>query len=338
MGANISLFSGYNTKENRLTNYCMLVLKTLYDNNPKYLGEFLSSINENLSGLVGVKFTQQEKKKSSIPDGFISQDSFVIYIETKNYDWFYDSQLEAHLTALNKEKNGKKFLIALGNFESTPQNKFDRIKGICRETYKDSIFFTALSFEDFINTCQSLTGLTKDLIDIISEFREYLDESNLLDTWVRKLDVINCASYYEEILQGHIYMCPAMDGAYSHERCKYFGMYKDKKVSKIAEILAVVDLDSPTVSKIKWKNDDKNDKEHKDYAIKKHFEWRANDYPTRVFILGCLHNTSFNKTSKGGMIGSKRYFDISNLNTKTAEELAKKQQDKAWPMDSALVK
>ena len=128
MGANISLFSGYNTKENRLTNYCMLVLKTLYDNNPKYLGEFLSSINENLSGLVGVKFTQQEKKKSSIPDGFISQDSFVIYIETKNYDWFYDSQLEAHLTALNKEKNGKKFLIALGNFESTPQNKFVRLK------------------------------------------------------------------------------------------------------------------------------------------------------------------------------------------------------------------
>ena len=62
MGANISLFSGYNTKENRHTNYCMLVLKTLYDNNPKYLGEFLSSINENLSGLVGVKFTQQEKK------------------------------------------------------------------------------------------------------------------------------------------------------------------------------------------------------------------------------------------------------------------------------------
>ena len=45
-----------------------------------------------------------------------------------------------------------------------------------------------------------------------------------------------------------------------------------------------------------------------------------------------------NKTSKGGMIGSKRYFDISNLNTKTAEELAKKLQDKAWPMDSALVK
>ena len=38
----ISLFSGYNQKENRHTNYCLLMLKLLYEENPKNLSEALS--------------------------------------------------------------------------------------------------------------------------------------------------------------------------------------------------------------------------------------------------------------------------------------------------------
>lgn len=39
MGAPITLFSGYSHGENRTTNYCLLVLKMLYEENPKLLGE-----------------------------------------------------------------------------------------------------------------------------------------------------------------------------------------------------------------------------------------------------------------------------------------------------------
>lgn len=74
MGGNITLFSGYNSSENRTTNYCLLVLKALYEDNPKYLEEILITLlGENLGDLVGVKFKQQERKGTSVPDGLISQ-------------------------------------------------------------------------------------------------------------------------------------------------------------------------------------------------------------------------------------------------------------------------
>ena len=48
----------------------------------------------------------------------IVQAPVTVYIETKNYDWFYDAQLEAQLEALAKESPGLNLLLSLGNFES----------------------------------------------------------------------------------------------------------------------------------------------------------------------------------------------------------------------------
>src|ERR1019366_6349 len=94
MSRPITLFSGYSQPENRATNYCLLILKMLYEENPKFLAEALSTlVGEDLGERLGVKFRQQEKRKKSTPDGLILQPAFTIYIETKNFDWFYDDQL-----------------------------------------------------------------------------------------------------------------------------------------------------------------------------------------------------------------------------------------------------
>ena len=104
MSKPITLFSGYTQRENRVTNYCLLVLKMLYEENPKYLGEVLSAlVGEDVADKIGVTFRQQERKASSAPDGLILQPSVTVYIETKNFDWFYDAQLERHLSALATE-------------------------------------------------------------------------------------------------------------------------------------------------------------------------------------------------------------------------------------------
>jgi hypothetical protein len=98
MGRPISIFSGYSQKENRVTNYCLLVLKMLYEENPKYLGEVLAGlIGEGVSVSIGATFHQQEPMHSGIPDGIITQKSLRVHIETKNWDWFQDAQLERHL-------------------------------------------------------------------------------------------------------------------------------------------------------------------------------------------------------------------------------------------------
>lgn len=85
MSRQVSLFSGYSQRENRVTNYCLLVLKMLYEENPKYLGEVLASlVGEDLSSHVGVSFRQQERRESSVPDGLIVQQPFTILPLTCN--------------------------------------------------------------------------------------------------------------------------------------------------------------------------------------------------------------------------------------------------------------
>ena len=121
----------------------------IYEENPKFLSEIISGlIGYDMSDDVGVKFRQQERKNGSVPpDGLISQKAFTIYIETKNFDWFYDQQLENHLNALNAEAQGLKVLLALGNFEGDHTKRFSNIKGLCEGKFKNKIFFSSVSFE-----------------------------------------------------------------------------------------------------------------------------------------------------------------------------------------------
>ena len=44
MSRPINLFSGYSQRENRTTNYCLLLLKMLYEENPKFLAEVMSTL------------------------------------------------------------------------------------------------------------------------------------------------------------------------------------------------------------------------------------------------------------------------------------------------------
>jgi hypothetical protein len=330
MGRSISLFSGYSQRENRTTNYCLLILKLIYEENPKFLAEILSGlIGYDMAEDIGVKFRQQEKKASTIPDGLISQRSFTIFIETKNFDWFSNSQLEGHLTALNEEAPGLKILLALGKFEKDGEDRFIDIKKLREDRFKNKIFFSPVSFEDFINAVD-LGSLSKNTSDAVKEFRAYLDEEGLLSSWQNWLDVINCAGLPEEVLDGNVYMCPAEAGAYSHRRCKYFGMYRQKRVEKIAAIKAVVDVESEGEAKLLWENIIEKPAVLLNEAKDKAATLRPGEYPTRVFLLDNLYDTDFKKDSLGGMLGSKQYFDISRSKAGSAEDLAKYLTGRQW--------
>ncbi len=331
MGKPISLFSGYSQRENRTTNYCLLVLKLLYEENPRYLAEVFSTLlGEDIGDHVGVTFRQQEKKNSSVPDGLIVQKSLTIFLETKNFDWFYDEQLERHLAGLEQSSPGLKILIALGSFEDGDNSRFAQVEALCKEKYHGEIRFAALTFEDFIGALQ-LPHLPKTLVDTVSELRAYLDEEGLLPSWRELLDVVNCKKSYEEILATHIYLCPARGGAYSHARCGFFGMYRNKRVDRIADILAVVDVESESSVIMKWKND----QNHKDQTLKNtaienvRRRWTSDD-PARVFLLGEFFETEFIKDSRNGMQGSKQYFNVAHLGVQTAQDLAQVLQGKTW--------
>jgi len=331
MSRPISLFSGYAQRENRTTNYCLLVLKMLYEENPKFLAEVMSTlVGEDLGERIGVKFSQQERKDSSTPDGLILQPAFTIYIETKNWDWFKQEQLENHLAALDKENPGLKVLIALANFETTDHEKFASVRHLCAEKYRGSIIFEEVSFEDFVQALH-LQHLPKNLADAIADFRAYLDaEQDLLPSWQRRLDVVNCAGIPDDVLVGNVYMCPATAGSYNHQRCKYFGMYRKKHIEQVALIEAVIDVEARGKAIVKWQNVFGSEDELKTLAETKIQKFRPDDFPTRVFLLGPLYDTDCPKDSPGGMQASKQYFDVGRLQVDGAEQLARALRGKTW--------
>lgn len=294
----------------------------LYEENPKFLAEVMSAlVGEDLDERINVRFHQQERKDSSIPDGLILQPAFTIYIETKNFDWFYDKQLEKHLAALDKESSGLKALLALANFGTEAPERFKRIRQLCAKKYKNSIKFEEVSFEDFVQALEHLP-LPNNLADAVVAFRAYLDEQNLLPSWERLLDVVNCAGLPNDILVGNVYMCPATGGAYNHKRCKYFGMYRKRRVEKLALIEAVVDVEGVNRTTIKWQNVQRSQDNIKKLAEGKIQQFRPKNFPTRVFLLGQLYDTNFQKDSSGGMQQSKQYFDVGFLKAESAEQLA----------------
>jgi hypothetical protein len=179
--------------------------------------------------------------------------------------------------------------------------------------------------------------LSKNLADMLVDFRQYLTDQGLLSSWERLLDVVNCAGLPQEVTEGNVYMCPATGGAYNHSRSKFFGMYRNKKVERVAVIEAVVDLQDAATAKVKWRNVKGHDQDFVSKAREKHQKWRKDDYPTRVFILGALEETAFHKTTKRGMYGSKRYFDVGALAASDAKDLATKLRDRNWPENTWTV-
>lgn len=327
MSRNITLFSGYSQKENRTTNYCLLVLRMLYEENPKFLAEVLSPLfGVELGDHIGVSFLQQQRKAKGIPDGVVFQRAFTIYIETKNFDWFYDNQLERHLDDLVKEADGLKLLLALGNFESASEDRFAQVEETCHSKYGGRVQFAYAGFDDLLEALQGLM-LPKNLADAVSDFSDYLDQEGLLPTWKTRLDVVNCAGIPDEIQIGKVYMCPSKGGAYNHRRSRFFGMYKDKAVRLVSEIEAVVELRSESEASVMWNNIGSPEASLVHEARHRHGQFRPGDFPTRVFILGDQHKTNFMKAS-APMRTSKQYFTVS---AESPEELAELLEGKFWP-------
>ena len=328
MSRNIRLFPTYSQKENQTTNHCLLILKMLYEENPKFLSEALGLLfGENFSGTVGVKFIQQRRAKDSVPDGEIFQDSFSVFIETKLGSNFDEKQLLDHLSTL-KEKQGKRILIALGNFEQDPIN-YPVLKAVEAKAKDEGVAFISVSFEQFLQAIQ-LPYLPKNLIDAVADLGEYFDENSLLPSWKYRLDIVNCKGSFDSVLEHKIYTCPAQTGSYNHRRSLYFGTYRNKCVEQISQIEAVVDLESEDEASLLWNNISRPEKELIKIARERRQEIGDSWYPVRVFILDDMYATNFVKASSGGMFVSKQYFDIGKLKAMDAEDLAQKLSGKTW--------
>lgn len=332
MGREISLFSNYHSDENMITNYCGLILKLLYEENPNSFEEVLISlVDDDLNIIVGPNFIQQKKVEKSIPDLAITQNYFSVFFETKIEDWFYSDQIERHIKSL-KKTTGTKVVFLLSNFESTQyENRFKEEMKIAKER---GIILQPITFEDFVEVLENVKS-SNSFNNMLEEFKGYLDRNGHLPKWKYLLDVISCSRSINEIDE-YVYICPDTGGAYSHRRAKYFGPYSNKRVLRIFEIDAVISIDEMFSNySLKWNNT----KEEKEKLYKRAkekvelFEYRVKENkttPLQVFLLSKPQKTNFYKSSSGGMIQSKKYFWDIAKGCNNSEELAKKLENTAW--------
>lgn len=333
MSRPISLFADYHSGENSVTNYCGLVMKILYEESPKSFEEVLISLLPSDTKLsVGPTFSQQRCQKRNIPDLVITQRSFSIFFETKLSDWFYQEQNWGHIDGFNLEAQDK-ILFLLSNFESDePEAKFAREIELAWKEHQ--VILQPISFEDLISALENVRS-SEAFKKILDEFKLYLDRNNLLPKWKYLLDVVNCAGSLNEINNDY-YICPDTGGAYSHRRAKYFGAYANKQVSKIFEVRAVVTIDIKLgEGTVKWNNSGESQEALIGQAKKliSDSEFRSNEneqVSLQVFLLGEGQPTCFQKTTRGGMLGSKKYFWDIATDCQNSKELAEWLNGKNW--------
>lgn len=111
MGRPISLFTNYSQSENRVTNYCGLMMKLIYEESPRRFKELLARLLPSSHDVtIGPQFEQQRSYGISIPDLVISQQAFTILFETKLRDWHYQDQIDRHIKSISQQE-GKLFIF-----------------------------------------------------------------------------------------------------------------------------------------------------------------------------------------------------------------------------------
>ena len=332
MGREISLFSDYRQKENSLTNYCGLILKLLYTENPISFEEAITSmISGEVNLVIGPTFSQQQKQTTSIPDLAITQKSFSILFETKLTDWFYSDQIKKHISGLGSD-NGIKILFLISNFDTEEyEDRFSKEIDLAKEA---KIILQPISFEFFLEKLMSVRS-SDSFKQHLDEFESYLDSNGRLPKWKYLLEVVNCRGSLSEVATG-AYLCPNTGGSYKHRRAKYFGPYAHKKVSRVYEIDAVVAVDvKMSNAHVKWKNKDSSNTGLCETAINniKTIPGRSQEnesVPLLVFILSNGADTNFKKMSSGGMFQSKKYFHGIASDCSNSKDLAEKLKVRTW--------
>ena len=232
-------FQRYHSKENVDTNNAILLLSRLYLNSPSDFYNFLDILIEDRipDFDAELKFNLQEKAKNSIPDAVICQDSFKIAVETKLYGNFSTQQIINHLEALKDYKY--KILLTLDPNELNKSIQGDIDSEIKKYAKNQSIKITHihLTFARLITMVRSVIDeRDREMNSIIDDYESYCIDGGLIaDAWRYMRAPLTSKSFDLNKKYG-VYYQPVNRGYREH---KYLGLYKDKAVRAIGELIVV---------------------------------------------------------------------------------------------------
>ena len=317
---NVSYFPPYSKDENVATNTVLLLFSHVHRLAPGIFADLLTTITDD-EYAVGPTFHNQVRVRdgSGIPDALIQQAPFEIYLETKLGGELGVDQIEAHFATIKKNETvpGSSILIGLTGtaIEQALYKKFEK------RGKANGVRFFATTFSEIADSLENASADFRiDLNLILEEYRAFIQERGLVPVSENRLLVNPCGTSYAQNERHHIYHDqPGRSKVF----CKYLGIYKEKSVSLIGKVLAVVNArieDNKVVitenHPLSWTRGEPHQptKEElnrilgivdgSDYYNLRHEE-------TRYYIVDRFVKTNFEKTSKYGIFGH-RYFNLDS--------------------------
>lgn len=237
MSRNVSYFPPYSQEENVVTNAVLLLLSHVHRLAPVIFSNLLTTIT-NKEYDVGPIFTNQIRVKGGegIPDALIQQNPFEIYVETKLGDDIGIKQIKSHLVTIKKNEKqvGNSVLLGLTRASLDEKTKA-KFKALGK---KESVEFHATTFKDLADIIEGFSSEFRvDLNLLLQEYRGFIQERGLVPLSENKLLINPCGTSYDQNIKHHIYHDQP---GRSKMFCKYLGLYKDKRVSRIGKVKAVL--------------------------------------------------------------------------------------------------
>ncbi len=282
---------------------------------------------------VGVNFTQQSKKKKSVPDGIFSQESFQVLIETKLYDNFSFDQLKNHLDGFDDQYKTK-ILIGISKNDVSASIVKDINREIVSGKY-GKVVFVSITFAKIIVLIRDILDRHEiEMTEILDDYEKFCHDENLIDLSQQRMLAVTVGQSLLENMQFNLYFDPANR---NHSKgFKYLGLYTDKKILAVGEVLKIVYCNYHKGTLIPQKGYDLDVNEDESSRIKGIIE--KTDYydltqGMKFMIVDRFSKTSFVKGTPYSL-RSKTYFELSKLDWfyrgMSAESLAELLNDRNW--------
>lgn len=311
----IHYFQRYNSKENWVTNATLLLLSRLYHYDKLKFETVINSIliESSLALNIGVDFSQQQWRKSSIVDGVISQESFKVIIETKLLDNFSVDQLIRHLDAIEGSYS-ERILLALSKNKVDIKVRTAMTKTMQNEKYK-GIKFASTTYEDIYQIIDNnLSEYDLEMKEILYDYISLCSENKLTNIDNRTMLVFTAGESLFENLKYDIYYDPITRK--HNSPFKYIGLYKDKAVKSIGILNKTVYCDYDSGKLVATNGYDLNQLSKEEYERILGTIENTGYYDLKLgmkfFLVDKFYDTNYIKTSFSS-IRAKRYFWLDQI-------------------------
>lgn len=328
---NIHYFQRYTEKENVVTNNTMLLLQRFYYYSPDKFDKILTKLMENIDNEfnINIQWSTQLKCEKSVPDAQIRQNSFNILVETKLGRFFDINQIQRHLSSFTG-KDKYEIMLTLSPKGILQEQKM-QIENLMKENNK--VKHIHLTFEELIQLIDDELDRNRDyeFYEILDDFEKYCSESGLLNNNENVLRVVPTGVTYYDNIKYNMYYDNKDNGYMEHA---YLGLYKDKAVRQIGRIKynVVIEIEDNKIIKGAENLTEEIKKNILEMAKLAKTHGYSIDKNHRFFIVDKFYETNFEKITKSGIMGKRRFFidSIIGKKVKSAEELAENLKDKKW--------